>query len=64
MMNATYANKSFTDKTICDIMSYISSRLIIKLNNNKEFDSEWHKYTYHCAQLKTSIHKTTQTCLR
>ena len=64
IMNASYAKKCFSEKTISEIISHVSSTLNVKLNINMTFESLWHKFMYYCNVLKASISNTTPLEIR
>ena len=54
IMNASYAKKCFSEKTIAEIISHVASVMKIKLNIGMSFKSMWHKFMYYCNILKES----------
>ena len=59
-MNATYAKTLLIDRNICEVISYISVQLNIKIPWEKRYISEWHTYSYLCTQLKTGVKASTK----
>ena len=55
MMNATYAKKTFTDKTISEVLSYIAMLTCVTLDFTASFQSEWHKYDHHRIEIGKAI---------
>ena len=58
-MNASYAKKPLSQKTISEMISYVAISLGLKLDIGKKFPSQWHKFMSYCIDLKTKvIHNT------
>ena len=55
MMNATYAKAPFNDRTICEVLNYLSIHLNVKLDWGQQFSSVWHKYHNHWLKLNSAI---------
>ena len=55
MMNAGYAKQVFSDKTICESISYLSMMLQAKTSTDTVYESQWHKFTHHLNQLKNQL---------
>ena len=58
IMNVSYAKNCFSEKTICEIIAYMSKAIKIKLDISMSFKSIWHKLMYYCNVLKPAKYKT------
>ena len=52
IMNASYAKKCFSEKTISDIISHVSVSMNVTLDFGMTFKSLSHKFMYYCNVLK------------
>ena len=59
MMNTTYAKAPFNDRTICEVLNYLSIHLNVKLDWEQQFASVWHKYHNHWLKLNCAINEKT-----
>ena len=59
MMNAGYAKQVFSDKTICESISYLSMMLNVKIVPDGVYQSQWHKFTHHWDQMNKAISNNT-----
>ena len=57
MMNAGYTKQLFSEKTICESISYLSMMLQVKMSTDTVYESQWHKFTHHLNQLKKSVER-------
>ena len=64
LMNATYAKSPFTDRTITEVLRYLSIYLNLKLEWNLQHPSEWHKYMHERNKLKDAVTDKTLTHLK
>ena len=64
LMNATYAKSVFTDRTISEILRYLSVHLNVKVEWKLKHPSEWHKYMHECIRLSDAMNNNTSTHLR
>ena len=64
MMNAGYAKQVFSDKTICESISYLSMMLQAKTSTDTVYESQWHKFTHHLNQLEKSVEKKTARTIK
>ena len=55
--------KFFGDKTIFEVLQYLSIHLKVSLDITKVFASQWHTYTYHVKQLEDSLTSSTHVNL-
>ena len=55
MMNAGYAKQVFSDKTICESISYLSMMLHVKISIEEVYESQWHKFTHHWQQMNKCL---------
>ena len=59
IMNASYAKKCFSEKTISEIISHVSVCMNVTLDFGMSFKSLWHKFMYYCNVLKLAKTSTT-----
>ena len=64
LMNATYAKKTFEDKTICKVISYLGVHLNVKIDTTNTYQSKWHTDKYHCNKLGHAITPITYAHLK
>ena len=55
MMNAGYTKQVFSDKTICESISYLSMMLNVKISTTKVYKSQWHKFTHHWEHMNKAV---------
>ena len=61
LMNVTYAKQHFSEKTICEVIEYLSVQLLTKLPKHIIFPSQWHKFKFMWTELSKSINTKTTT---
>ena len=54
IMNASYAKKCFSERTISEIIAHVALEMNIKLNIGLSFESLWHKFVYYLGILKSA----------
>ena len=52
-MNASYANKRFSEKSISEIIAYVGDVLELKFDISKKIKSQWHTFMFYCSTLKS-----------
>ena len=52
IMNASYAKKCFSERTITEIIAHVASAMNIELTFVMSFKSMWHKFMFYCNILK------------
>ena len=64
MMNAGYAKQVFSDKTICESISYLSMMLNVKISTAEVYKSQWHKFTHHWEQMNKALADDTDRTIK
>ena len=59
VMNASYAKKCFSEKTISEMVGYVGDALELKFDIGKIFASQWHTFMFYFSALKSKVTPTT-----
>ena len=59
LMNASYAKKCFSEKTITEMIVYVAKSMEVKLEIGLKFESQWHQLMSTCNSLKEKVTDTT-----
>ena len=55
VMNASYAKKCFSEKTISKMLLYVSAHMNVRLDIGLKFQSLWHQFMFTCNSLKQKV---------
>ena len=55
VMNASYAKKCFSEKTISEMLVYVSARMNVRLDIGLKFPSLWHQFMFTCNSLTQKV---------
>ena len=64
LMNTSYAKEVFWDKTVCEVLLYLSIRLQVKFLSTHLYPSQWHKFMEKWEFLNDSITPNTFPTLK